>query len=59
VELRKVRPVASIDQPDPRSDYGVRIYYGITGEAREQYPFRLTGPLKTGKAPPYSVFTRK
>jgi hypothetical protein len=59
VELRKIRPVAGFDPPDPRSDYGVRIYYGLTGEASEQFPFRLAGPLKTAKKLPYSVWTRK
>ncbi|MDR2069444.1 MAG: hypothetical protein LBP71_06205 [Spirochaetaceae bacterium] len=59
VELRKIRPVSGPDQPDPRSDYGVRIYYGFTGSASEQYPFRLADPLKTGKVLPYSIFTRK
>jgi hypothetical protein len=59
VELRKIRPVSGLDQPDPRSDYGVRIYYGLTGEADEVFPFRLTGPLKTAKLLPYSVFTRR
>ncbi|MDR2072928.1 MAG: hypothetical protein LBP60_05810 [Spirochaetaceae bacterium] len=37
----------------------MRIYYGFTGPASERFPFRLDGPLKTGKALPYSVFTRK
>jgi hypothetical protein len=58
IELRKIRPVSGTP-PDPRSDYGVRIYYGLTGEASEDFPFRLSGPLKTAKKLPYSVFTRK
>jgi hypothetical protein len=33
VELRTIRPVAGPMPPDLRSDYGVRIYYGLTGEA--------------------------
>jgi hypothetical protein len=37
----------------------VRIYYGLTGEAGEQFPFRLAGPLKTAKKLPYSVWPRK
>jgi hypothetical protein len=59
VELRKIRPVSGPGHPDPRSDYGVRIYYALSGETSEQYPFRLTGPLKIGKTLPYSVFTRR
>jgi hypothetical protein len=58
VELRRIRPAAGFDPPDPRSNYGVRIYYGLTGEPSEQFPFRLTGPLKTAKKLPYSVWTR-
>jgi hypothetical protein len=58
VELRKIRPVSGT-APDTRSDYGVRIYYGLTGEADEAFPFRLAGPLKTAKVLPYSVFTRR
>jgi hypothetical protein len=59
VELQKIRPVAGLAPPDFRSDYGVRIYYGLDGEASERFPFRMTGPLKTGKKLPYSVFTRR
>jgi hypothetical protein len=59
VELRKIRPVSGLDKPDPRSDHGVRIYYGLTGEANEDFPFRLAGPIKTARVLPYSVFTRR
>jgi hypothetical protein len=59
VELRKIRPVSGLDRPDPRSDHGVRIYYGITGEENAEFPFRLDGPIKTARVLPYSVFTRK
>jgi hypothetical protein len=59
VELRKIRAVANLERPDPRSDYGVRIYYGFSGSPSDQYPFRLDKPLKTGKVLPYSVFTRR
>ncbi|MDR2359900.1 MAG: hypothetical protein LBD85_01280 [Oscillospiraceae bacterium] len=58
VELQRIRPVAGT-APDARSDYGVRIYYGLTGEASEAFPFRLDGPVKTAKVLPYSVFTRR
>jgi hypothetical protein len=59
VELRKIRPMAGLDRPDPRSDYGVRIYYALSGEPSERFPFRLASPLKIGKVLPYSVFTRR
>ncbi|MDR1929980.1 MAG: hypothetical protein LBQ44_05040 [Treponema sp.] len=56
VELKKIRPIASGAPPDPRSDYGVRIYYGILdGSGRE----RITAPPLTGDDLPHSVFTRR
>jgi hypothetical protein len=58
VELRKIRPVSGA-APDPRSDYGVRIYYGFSGPPNDQYKFRLAGEPKTGKDLPYSVFTKR
>ncbi|MDR2360121.1 MAG: hypothetical protein LBD85_02420 [Oscillospiraceae bacterium] len=58
VELQRIRPVAGT-APDARSDYGVRIYYGITGKASEKHPFRLDGPLTDAMELPYSVFTRR
>jgi hypothetical protein len=58
VELRRIRPVAGT-APDARSDYGVRIYYALSGEPDDRFPFRLAEPLKIGKVLPYSVFTRR
>jgi hypothetical protein len=45
--------------PDLRSDYGVRIYYGLSGEPTETHRFRVTGTPKTGKDLPESLFTRR
>jgi hypothetical protein len=59
VELRNIRPVAGGTAPDLRSDYGVRIHYGLTGEPTEAYRFRVTGTPKTGKDLPKSLFTRR
>jgi hypothetical protein len=56
VELQKIRPVAGMP-PDSRGDYGVRIYYGLTGPATETFRFRLSGPPKSGGDLPYSIFT--
>jgi hypothetical protein len=58
VKLVKIRPVAG-SQPDPRSDYGVRIYIGLSGPPSEKYPVRFTKPPKTGREFTYSIFTRK
>ena len=59
VELRNIRPMAGGIVPDPRSDYGVRIYYGLSGEPTENHRFRVTGVPKTGKDLPESLFTRR
>jgi hypothetical protein len=59
VELAKIRAAKGVEPPDPRSDYGVRIYYGLNGPASEKYRFRLTAEPKTGADLPYSVFTRR
>jgi hypothetical protein len=59
VELKNIRPVGISGPPDPRSDYGVRIYYGFSGPASQKFPFRVTGIPKTGTDLPYSIFTRR
>jgi hypothetical protein len=58
VEIKNLRPVGG-PPPDPRSDYGVKIFYGLTGEPSAKEPFRLSAPPKTGKDLPGSKFTRK
>ncbi|MDR2185199.1 MAG: hypothetical protein LBO80_05960 [Treponema sp.] len=59
VELQNIRAVGTFGLPDPRSDYGVRIYYGLSGPPSDKYRFRLTGDPKTGADLPYSLFTRR
>ncbi|MDR2185128.1 MAG: hypothetical protein LBO80_05595 [Treponema sp.] len=59
VELQNIRPVGNFGVPDPRSDYGVRIYYGLSGPPSDKYRFRLTGDPKSGADLPYSLFTRR
>jgi hypothetical protein len=59
VELRHIRPMAGGIVPDPRSDYGVRIYYGLSGDPTDQNRFRVVGVPKTAKDLPYSLFTRR
>jgi hypothetical protein len=58
VELVNIRPVGGT-APHPKSDYGVRIYYGITGPISERDKFRVTAPPVSGNDLPHSVFTRK
>jgi len=57
VEIRNIR--ASGNNPDERTDYGVRIYYGILGEPNERDRFRVSAPPRTGDDLPHSVFTRQ
>jgi hypothetical protein len=58
VELRHIRPVAG-PESDERSEYGVRIYWGLAGEPTENEKFRVTGVPKSGKDLPHSLFTRR
>jgi hypothetical protein len=58
VKLMKIRSVAG-SLPDPRSDYGVRIFIGLDGPPSEKYPVRFTKPPKKGREFTYSIFTRK
>jgi hypothetical protein len=58
IELRNIRPVdPSIG--DPRSNEGVRIYFGLTGEPTETHKFRIKGEVKSGLDLPSSQFTRR
>jgi hypothetical protein len=58
VELKNIRPTGSSGVPDPRSDYGVRIFYGLSGTASDKFRFRVTGEPQKGSDLPYSIFTR-
>jgi hypothetical protein len=58
IELVRIRAVAG-SVLNGRSDYGVRIYYGIMGTDTARDKFRLNTPPETGSDLPHSVFTRK
>jgi hypothetical protein len=58
VELKEIRPISG-SAPNSRSDYGVRVFWGLTGEPTEREKFRVTGAPKTGRDLPKSKFTRK
>jgi hypothetical protein len=58
VELRKIRPVAG-NPPRSLSDYGVRIFWGLTGKPSEKDKFRVTEPPTSGYDLPNSRFTRR
>jgi hypothetical protein len=59
VELRNIRPVSGGTIPDVRSDYGVRIFYGLSGEPTEAHRFRAPDTPKSGRDLPESLFTRR
>jgi hypothetical protein len=58
VELNHIR-TAGAGEDDPRSDYGVRIFWGILGPATERDKFRLATPPVTGEDLPHSTFTHR
>jgi hypothetical protein len=58
VELKRMRPMNG-PPPDPRSDYGAKVFYGLTGKPSSTHPNRLKGPPLTGLDLPESAFTRK
>jgi hypothetical protein len=58
VELRRIRPVGGISHDD-RSNYGVRIYFGLSGTPTEAHRFRVIVPPKTGRDLPESLFSRR
>jgi hypothetical protein len=47
----------SFGLPDARSDYGVQIYYGLSGPPRKAFRFLVAKAPKSSKDLPYSVFT--
>jgi hypothetical protein len=58
VELKKIRAVAG-SAPDSKSDYGVRIFWGLTGPAGSEDKFRVTEVPDSGKELPHSKFMRR
>jgi hypothetical protein len=59
VELRNIRTVAGTGGGDPRSDWGVRIHYGILDPANPTGRHRIPAPPLTGEDLPHSTFTHK
>ncbi|MDR1418943.1 MAG: hypothetical protein LBI86_01065 [Treponema sp.] len=59
VELRNIRTVAGTGDEDPRSDWGVRIHYGILDAPGSAGKHRIATPPLTGDDLPHSVFTHK
>jgi hypothetical protein len=56
VELTRIRKMDGRPD-DPRSDYGVRVYYGIVDAANPDW--RIAAPPSKGSELPHSVFTRR
>ena len=58
VELKNIRATEG-DAPDAHSDYGVRMFWGLTGDPTETDKFRITEPPQSGSDLPHSKFTRR
>jgi hypothetical protein len=58
VELRKIRALVGTE-PDPQSDYGVRIFWGLSGAPVEKDKFRVNETPKSGNDLPHSRFTKR
>ena len=58
IGLLNIRAMAG-DAPDEQSEYGVRMFWGLTGPATESDKFRVTEAPKTGLDLPHSKFTRR
>ena len=58
VGLINIRAVAG-NPPDAQSDYGVRMFWGLTGTPTETDKFRVTQPPQSGGDLPHSKFTRR
>ncbi|MDR0602307.1 MAG: hypothetical protein LBG42_07980 [Treponema sp.] len=59
VHLLELLRIHGAGETDPRSDYGVRIYFGLSGIPNAAYPLRVNTPPLSHRELPYSVFTRK
>jgi hypothetical protein len=58
IELTNIRAVKAAGE-DPRSDYGVRIFWGVLGPAAPHDKFRLAAVPVTGDDLPHSTFTHR
>jgi hypothetical protein len=59
VELVNIRRAPGIGSDDPRSDYGVRIHFGILDASGAEGNFRISVPPATGDDLPHSDFVRR
>ena len=59
VELRNIRAVPGGVAPDERSNYGVRVFWGLTGPASKAHRYRVTEAPESGNDLPTSEFTHK
>ncbi|MDR1588482.1 MAG: hypothetical protein LBS57_13595 [Treponema sp.] len=58
IELNHIRTVGA-GKDDSRSEFGVRIFWGIMGPPSLLDKFRLTAPPATGNDLPHSTFTHR
>jgi hypothetical protein len=60
LELIKIRAVAgTMSDEEAKAEFGVRIFWGILGEASEADKFCLSAPPATGGDLPHSTFTHR
>jgi hypothetical protein len=60
LELAKIRAVVgSMSEDEEKAEFGVRIFWGVLGDATEKDKFRLASPPLTGDDLPHSTFTHR
>jgi hypothetical protein len=58
VMLSHFRPVGGTHSPNPKSDYGVAMHYGLSGTPTESHPIRIPAPPTAGnQLPEYHFIT--
>jgi hypothetical protein len=59
LELVKIRRVPGIGNDPPDADFGVRIFWGIMGDATARDKFRIAAAPEVGDDLPHSTFTHR
>jgi hypothetical protein len=59
LELVKIRSVPGIGNDPPDADFGVRIFWGVMGDATAKDKFRIAAAPEVGDDLPHSTFTHR
>ncbi|MDR1566854.1 MAG: hypothetical protein LBS48_06195 [Treponema sp.] len=59
LKLVNIRRVPGIGDDPPEADYGVRIFWGVTGDATARDKFRIAAAPEIGDDLPHSTFTHR